>query len=220
MPTILPPAAASAGDSSTITFASSLNGDSISGVGFISPTGTGTITVVGGGQITLTGGEPFFPQIQGGAPLTLDGLNFVSNPSEIGGAIYNDYCVMTLNDCTFTGNSATSGGGGAIDNDSSGTLIINDCTFYNNLAAGDGGAILNSGSLTVIGCTFDGNSSDGGEGGAIANFGSLSVVNSTFYSNGYTSSNPATNKEASQGGAIYNNGTSLLTDVTIDGNAA
>lgn len=91
-----------------------------------------------------------------------------------GGAIANQGPLTVLG-CTFSGNSA--GFSGAIDNRS--TCTLQNSTFYGNVAfAGNGGAIDNSFSatLSVLQCTFSGNSASS-VGGAIDNY--LSQVNIT-----------------------------------------
>lgn len=80
------------------------------------------------------------------------------------------------------------------------------------LTDGDTSAILNSGTLTVAGSTFEGNSAHDG-GGAIDNVGgTLTVTNSTFYGNHTLG--------GSSGGAIYSTGTLTVTNSTFDSNSA
>ncbi len=117
-----------------------------------------------------------------------------------GGAIANSGGKLTITTSTFTGNEAisaagaTRAGGGAIDNDNTGsplnaagnpdiaTASITDCTFNDNLAYGndaergsaysglaEGGAIVNQGawsSMTVNACMLTNNQADGGAGGS------------------------------------------------------
>jgi predicted outer membrane repeat protein len=93
-----------------------------------------------------------------------------------GGGIYNDQAVLTLNDCTVTGNAADYGG--AIYNNGfagSATLEINNSNIHDNTAAHTGGGIYN----------------DGGESGSA----SLTINNSTI-----------SNNSARLGGSIYNDG--------------
>ena len=64
-----------------------------------------------------------------------------------GGGIYNDGGILNVTNCTFTGNSAGSDGGG-IANDHYRTASVSNCTFIGNSAnegdstASGGGAIL------------------------------------------------------------------------------
>jgi len=75
-----------------------------------------------------------------------------------GGAIYNQGD-LTLESCIFSGNRSSGSytqGGGAINNNNSGTMSVIGCTFYGN-SAGHGGAIVNNGTLFLGGNLFYGN---------------------------------------------------------------
>lgn len=110
-----------------------------------------------------------------------------------GGGIFNAG-QLTLNRCTFSGNTAnnlsypsTTGGGGIYN---SGQLTLNECTLSGNHAdndsSGGGGAIYNdfSGNLFVNQSTLTGNSADyGGQGGGIYNSGNLTLYNSIVAGN-------------------------------------
>jgi Right handed beta helix region len=108
---------------------------------------------------------------------------------------------------------ATGGGnyvdqcGHAIGTD--GDVTIDGGTFYNmgpvydEYGYTDGGAVLNSGQLTVIGATFDGNITDD-PGGAIYNEGQLTVVATRFTHNRVVA-------VQGSGGAIFNSNLGTLT---------
>ena len=150
---------------------------------------------------------------------TLTGTNdiFTNNTATYGGgAICNDGG-LTVDNSTFTGNSAPYGNGGAINNEGGGILTETNDTFNNNTAT-YGGAIYNDGALTVDNSTFTGNSAldDGtiliiASGGAIYNdIGStLTEANDTF-----------TNNIANLGGAIFDEGILTLDNSTFTGNSA
>ena len=88
---------------------------------------------------------------------------------------------MTIANSTLSGNSATSGGGGGIDNNS-GTLTIVNSTFSSNSATGGGGGVLsNAGTLTITNSTFSGNSASAGSG--IYNFGGPATLRNTIVAN-------------------------------------
>jgi hypothetical protein len=74
--------------------------------------------------------------------------------------------------------------------------------------AGSGGGIFNNATLTVSGCTFQGNQSIG-SGGGIWNVGTLTVSDSTFFAN-----------HCPFGGSIYNRGTATLTNCTLGFNSS
>ncbi len=145
------------------------------------PTNAPGITIDGGGTVQLI-------QVNTFATLNLQFLTLIgASSTTIGGAILNHW-ILTVSDCTFSGNSAAGTGntGGAIFNNG-GTLTVTNSTFSGN-SAGQGGAISNDGGLTVVNSTFSGNSAGQG-GGAIFNNDGLTVVNSTFSSNSAPSGN-------------------------------
>jgi CSLREA domain-containing protein len=130
------------------------------------------------------------------------------------GGILNERGALTVSNCTFTGNVANSGKGGAICNvgtDKNATLVVQNSTFSRN-SAESGGAICNlvdpstsvgTATVTVQNSTFINNTANAG--GGIANLAhgggaTVHVKNSTF----------AGNNANSAGGAILNNYTSGL----------
>lgn len=173
--------------------------------------------------------------IQSNKNVTIANLTFVNGNSSVGGAIYN-HGILTVKNCTFTGNAATNFGG-AIYN-YGGSLNINDCNFFNNAANSYGGAIynVNGGNLNVNNSTFINNrgywsgaiynretcvltlnnsiftgNTASGHGGAIYNEGILTAGNCTFTSNFATSG---------YGGAVYNTNASSVTGSTFNSNSA
>jgi hypothetical protein len=142
-------------------------------------------------------------------PASVTGCTFTGNQ---GGGIENAG-TMTVTDSTFRGNAG--GEGGAISNGASAVLMVSDSIFAGNssnggMSAGVDGVIYNVGTLTVTGCTLDGNVGQGA--GAIGNrsSGTLTVVNSTFSGN-----------SALNAGAIFNSGVRVaIANSTFSGNAA
>ena len=205
---------------------------------------------------------------ESGVTLTLTRCTFIGNTADVdGGALVNDAAtvevnnssfdnnsaglsgggilnrntgMLTINDSTLTGNTASSlsdGYGGAIEN--LGTLQLNGSTLSGNTAHYNGGAIENwGGDLTATDCTFATNSA--ANGGAINNNtgGTLTVLNSTFESNvadgaggALFNDNSSTttmenstlcaNSASYEGGGIYNvSGTVTVSNATFDGNIA
>ncbi len=136
---------------------------------------------------------------------------------------------VTLRGLTFEHGNSGTGSGGAITNNGGGNLTIEDCSFSGNTAGSVGGAIDNadgfqgggSGSITITNSTFSGNTA-ALQGGAIASsrngLGSLSVTCSTF-----------TDNQAGSGGAIFEaealgqpgqQNTVEVSDSTFSGNQA
>ena len=154
--------------------------------------------------------------VNSGVNVTIANLTFANGTTSDGGAIYN-LGTLTVNNCTFTGNTGTStdynyGGGGAIYNNG-GTSTVNNCIFTGNTVIWYGGAIYNNGGTsTVNNCTFTGNTATSC-GGAIYNNGGTSTVNNCTFT-GNTVKN-------SYGGAYVNNaGTSNVTNSSFIGNTA
>jgi len=122
-----------------------------------------------------------------------NGCTFTNNHAYYGGAIYN-MKTATINNSTFSGNTANSGG--AISNYNT-AINVTGCTFTSNKATNSGGAIENQkGTLTVKSSEFISNSvtSSGGCGGAI--YSKSGTCNAD-------SSNTFTSNTASYGKNIY-----------------
>jgi predicted outer membrane repeat protein len=167
------------------------------------------VTIVGQSQVGTiidAGSLNRIFTINPGVTVTLQNLTLENGNAATGGAI-NNQGDLTVNDCTFTDNTATFVGGAIVNQ---GDLTVNGCTFTNNNAF-NGGAINNQpgGTLTVENSIFDGNTSP--VGGAIVNWESMTVTGSIFDSN-----------TAADGGAIYNvlGSTLTVTDSTFTGNTA
>ncbi len=129
----------------------------------------------------------------GGGYLSFQGCTITLNSTSFGGAVYNNsgvtemsgctvsnntasqdpsglcnvYGTCSVQDCLFSGNSAPSSWGGAFYTDVAQACTFANCIFANNSAEYGGGVYANS-NVTLIGCTFSGNSaSTSGGGGAI-----------------------------------------------------
>jgi predicted outer membrane repeat protein len=138
----------------------------------------------------------------GGSPTFVD-CRFANNVADgafgRGGAIFNDGN-MTITRCQFQGNEATDSAGAIYV---LGVLTITDGDFQTNRATHGGGALslelLEGENVSVIGCTFDGNTVSGSGqlrgGGAIESWpGSPTITNCIF----------ANNSVVEGGGAIFN----------------
>ena len=136
---------------------------------------------------------------------------------------------LTVDNCTFTNNSATNGGGGAIIE--FGGLTVNNSTFTNNTSMGGGAILVYGTSANVNNSTFTNNSATI-HGGAIYSTSGLIVYNSTFTNNSATNDGGAiynfvpgtlivkdsnfTNNTANEGGAIYTNNQAITTIVNFN----
>ena len=143
----------------------------------------------------------------------LTNVDFVSNTANSGGAVYNNTSGTIFTDTTFEANSSDSSGGAILNEDSS--IFIDEAVFTGNLAGASGGAVYNADlSNSVINdALFEGNSS-GDNGGAVYNADSSPVLtNVEFRSNNATAT----------GGAIYTFGEETQTTVAngiFEGNTA
>jgi hypothetical protein len=212
---------------------------------------SGTVTI---SSCTITGNDAFGPYTYGGGIFNNLGMTMTVFDSTIsnntssgsggspgnngeGGGIYNNSGIMTISNCTVSGNRALNnnpppgqpivwGVGGGIENNAQlapndpndGHMTIIDSTVSGNNHAGDGGGIaITLGTLTMINSTVSNNSADNSGGGVFGwswggtlYFGKLSATNCTLADN-----------SASNGGGLYVTFTStVLTNVTITGNTA
>jgi hypothetical protein len=144
--------------------------------------------------------------------LTVTDCTITGNSAgRLGGGIYANYSTnLTVIGSTISGNSAASDGGGIFAY--GGTVTLENSALLNNEAAGDGGGLnVNNVNATVTDCTISGNTATAGRGGGgIYNYESNThVLDSTI------SGNSAVN-----GGGITNYGTLHLTNSTLYGNTA
>ncbi len=137
--------------------------------------------------------------VNAGKWLTLKKLVFSSgqeNAPNVGGFILNNGGTVTIYDCAFDNGGASKGG--AIYNESGGTVNIYNSRFYSVQApyssGGYGGAIYNKGTVNLTESLFENCFADT-FGGAIYNEGTLSADSTAFKSTGSLKSG---------GGAIYN----------------
>ncbi|MHC4127703.1 MAG: right-handed parallel beta-helix repeat-containing protein [Planctomycetota bacterium] len=132
-------------------------------------------------------------------------------PDNVGGGMFNDASSSpTVSHCTFSGNTASSGGGMYIR---SGSPTVTDCTFRLNTVSNAGGGMFNSGGTdpTVTNCKFSENSAH--NAGGMSNSGSSPTVTTCTFS---------LNTASNNGGGMFNGGGSAptVTDCTFSGNMA
>jgi hypothetical protein len=122
---------------------------------------------------------------------TITGGNANGSWPHSSGGMFNWENSPTVDNCTFTANSALSSGGGMFNAYYS-SPTVKGCTFSTNSAAHGGGIYNFISSPTVKGCTFTDNSTI--EGGGMNNdFSNPRVEGCTF-----------TNNSANDGGGMYN----------------
>lgn len=161
--------------------------------------------------------------------LTISNSDFTSNNSANGGAIASWYdaehndakSLITLNNNTFSSNSAGENGGAILNYDknvsynitgntfsqntagavggaiaNNGIMNIDNTSFTKNTAATLAGAIYNEGEIISKGNTFSENAAQTRYGGALVNSGKITLEDDTF----------AKNNSKTHAGAIYNDG--------------
>jgi predicted outer membrane repeat protein len=199
----------------SITFAGSLNGQTITltpSNGPLEITNTTvaiTITGPGANLLTISGGNAvgvFQLGYGAGSPtVNISGLTIANGKAADGGGILNDGGTLTVSNSTFFANNATTNGG-AISIATGATVTVSNSTISGNTAEERGGGIYSNGNLTVSNCTFSINLATNGAG--IYNGGNLTVSNSTF----------SGNIANAFGGGIWNNGTLTVSNSIVAGN--
>lgn len=145
------------------------------------------------------------------ATLTLSQCTFKNNQAtSMGGGAYIKGGAPTISNCAFNNNSAVAGGGG-MANDSA-RATVSACTFLNNTSGEYAGALDSDYSTsTISGCTFEGNTA-GTRGGAMEHRqANVTVVECLFKNNG---------SAGSSGGIDNYKSTTTFTDCTFQGNTA
>ena len=137
--------------------------------------------------------------VNAGLTVTISGLSITNgNPGggNDGGGIQNSG-TLTVNACTFSQNTGTTGGGIANLSGASLTLMNSNLSSNSNFCL-RGTGLANFGTATVTGCTFNSNYAID-EGGAIYDSGTqLTISNSTLTDNGVN-----TTAAATAGGAAF-----------------
>jgi hypothetical protein len=197
-------AIADASSGETITFTNSLSGQSI-------VLTSGQITVnkslsidATGLNITMNGNhsDRIF-EFTSGTTITLTGLTLTN---AYRGSIFMMGTILTVSNCTLSGNSDVYGGAISAYN---GTLTLYNTTLSGNSADDGGGGIYNvSSTMTINDSSLIGNSAN--EGGGIYNRGSITMNNSTLSGNTATTS----------GGGIENTDTLTINNCTLSDNSA
>ncbi len=147
--------------------------------------------------------------------------NLVKGSGGRGAALYGAMAV-TIDSCTFSGNTAGSSGGAV---HARGLMTVSDSTFSGNTAAsqaiGGGGAVYAFAGGTVDRCLITGNEIlNGGDGGGIAARANLSITDCTITDNHTI----APTGSSGPGGGIsagwnYGSTTLTITRSTISGNS-
>ncbi len=170
-----------------VTFAD--NYATMRGGGFYVSGGSATLVDVtfthnGGGSGGIGGGMT----IEGNTfPVTLNRVTFTNNyGATSGGGLGAWTGNVVLNDVTFSGNSASSGGAIGVGN-SGGNWTLNNVLITGNTAAQVGGGIVTTSAMTLANVTLVDNTAGSealpGYGGGIAAFAPTTIRNSVIWGN-------------------------------------
>lgn len=120
----------------------------------------GTTRIVG---LTITGG--LAPNNGGGllndGGLAIDRVTFVGNQGQFGGGMHTFSAAVTVTNSTFTGNRATTSGGGLSAGTAGNATTVLNSTIAGNTAALDGGGVLGGVGTTSLQNTIVANNLDG-----------------------------------------------------------
>jgi hypothetical protein len=175
-----------AANGDTVRFAPSVQGQTICGT-YPNITYQNTppsVTIDGspnGVVLDSCGSGPIFALDSGN--VTFSHLTLQNSPNV---AIYDTGANVTVDSCTFKGNSASGGApsGGAIAQVGGSVFVVNS-TFVGNTASGNGGAIGAYGNVVISNSTITGNHAT--NGGGIGGYG-ITVMSSIIAGNSATNS--------------------------------
>jgi hypothetical protein len=202
----------------TISFAGALSGSTINLVlGQLTISDDVTITGLGASDLAIDGqGASRVMRVTNNATADISGLTITGGSADRGGGLRN-YAGSTteLTEVVISGNTATASdfwAGGGIRNE--GNLTITDSRITGNATTGGigGGAGIGNNSVLVIErSTISGNTSVHDGGGVYSNFsGNVTIIDSTL----------SGNSAGDGGGALYLDGTNVVTGSSISGNMA
>jgi parallel beta-helix repeat protein len=195
----------------------------------VTGSGTDASALLDGFTVTAGNADGASPHNLGGGMFssngspTVNNCTFTGNTAFQGGGMNNyDHCSPTVTACTFTGNAAVAGGG--MNNYDQCSPTVTACTFTDNTATNVGGGIRNYGNSnpTVTDCTFTGNRATTSYGGGAilcsASDGIVMIRNCIFRSNAATESSGWTG----WGGALLlrNSSRATVESCTFVGNSA
>ena len=171
-----------------------------------------TVEVTDAGSTSLIGAGVYVSE---GAVTALDSSFELLRASSGGGIYATNASDLTIDGCTFAGNSASIYGGGVYIAEAAGTIVVSDSVFTDNSAT-EGAAInldtAGSGGLSVSGTTFSGGTATYGAAIAVSAGYPLAVSDSVFTDNVSTYA----------GGAVYaaSSGSLTLSGVEFQSNTA
>lgn len=188
--------AAATSGSDTITFASSLSGDTITLSGNITISHSVTIQGLGANRLAVSGGSA----------------------ASKGGIFYikGSYYSVGISGLTLTNGNATYGGALGVHGFDNNVTLSYVVLENNHASTGGGGVYTPRGTVTVTHSTISGNSAGSLGGGIDSNYGAVTVIDSTIYGNSAGTSGGS----AGSGGGLYVRGPLTVNNSTISGNTS
>jgi parallel beta-helix repeat protein len=182
---------------------------------------TGAQTIIGpaGGLTVSGGGLSRVFQVDAGVTASSSRLTVTrgGGSADRGGGLLNlGTANLTLTNCTISGNTASTNGGGLANY---GTVNLNNCVISGNTAFESGGALFSSinpggGTATLATCTVTGNTAGARYGGGLSLKGPASLTGCTI----------SNNTAGLSGGGFWlyaaSSGATTLTNCTVSGNRA
>ena len=166
------------------------------------------LTLDGIGQAALDGNQAGRTVTVGsGASVGLDQLIITNGTGGI-----NNQGTLTVSDSTVSGNTASNGPGGGINNAVNATLVVTVSTVRDNYSLGAGGGINNNGSLTVRDSHLFGNSADNCGGIDSTGIGVTASVSQSSVNGNIA--------RVADGGGICDSSTLTLSGSSVYGNTA
>src|SRR5262249_36980401 len=155
-----------AGGSDVIQFAPGLAGQITLTSGELSVTDDLTVQGPGANLLTVSGNSAsrvFELSARGTHNFAFSGLTIANGSADFGGGMDFGFTsgTLTIQDCVFSGNSASQVGGAiqVFGNNSATTVNISNTTFVNNKADVAGAVDIGNATATLTNCTISGNTS-------------------------------------------------------------
>lgn len=149
----------------------------------------GTLTINGGSVISYNQGD-YGGGIRNEGTLTIQDSTVSDNTANFGGGIDNYVGSLTMTNSTVERNTAVHAGGGLT---TGADAYIEDSAFRNNTADFGGGIDSHepSGALTLVRCTFEGNTASGDGGGLINSDATVQITGLSLLSRSVSVAGPA-----------------------------
>jgi hypothetical protein len=180
----------------------------------------GSDVVINGGS---GGGQGRPTAILAATPVTISGITFTGGSATDGGGINAYNTLLNVNNCVVTGNYASQSGGGIYIGGYYSTLTVNNSTISNNTAYSTGGGVATTdAAINIQQSSITGNTA--GRGGGIHahndNANALTVTSSTVSGNTSTGNNSYSYSNTGGGGVYTRHMSTSISNSTIANNTS